>query len=208
MRAVSLISAVFLLFACLPQAAAPSPTLAPISAAPRPTTPASTAVAATAPPARTASPGLPAAGPTVPGAGPTGTCPRLAGGAAGGGGPLAAVRIAHQPGFDRVVFDFGPGPLPQYTIEQATSFVGPSGQTVPVQGNAHVGVRFNGAGTMGSYPGPRSFQPATPLVREMKVVEDFEGVLVWGIGLERLVCPQLRILGGPVRLVLDFPTPP
>lgn len=125
-----------------------------------------------------------------------------------GGGPLVEVRIAHQPGFDRVVFDFGRGPLPPYTIEQATSFVAPSGQTVPVQGNAHLGVRFNGAGGMGSYQGPRSFRPATPLVREVRIVEDFEGVLAWGIGLERLACPEVRVLGGPVRLLVDFPTPP
>lgn len=186
----------------------PSPTASgtPAPSAPRPTQ--VTAPAATPTPRATPS-APPTASPTPPPTTPpTGACPRLTGATGVSGSSLIEVRIAHQPGFDRVVFDFGRGPLPQYTIEQAASFVAPSGQTVPVQGSAHVGVRFNGAGAMGSYRGPTSFRPGTPLVREVKVVEDFEGVLAWGVGLERLACPQVRVLSGPARLVVDFPTPP
>lgn len=182
----------------------------PTPSAPRPiqvTVPTATSI----PPATPSAP-LPASptpAPTPPPASTAaGACPRLTGATGVNGSSLVEIRIAHQPGFDRVVFDFGPGPLPQYTVEQAASFVAPSGQTVPVQGNAHVGVRFNGAGAMGSYRGPTSFRPGTPLVREVKLVEDFEGVLAWGVGLERLACPLLRVLSGPVRLVVDFPTPP
>jgi hypothetical protein len=124
------------------------------------------------------------------------------------------VRVAHQPGFDRVVFDFGTAPggtgagLPAWVVEQATSFVAPSGQSVPVAGNAFLGVRFQGAGQMGSYQGPMSLRPDIPLVREVKLVEDFEGVLAWGLGLDRLVCPRVSELSAPDRLVVDLPTPP
>lgn len=132
-------------------------------------------------------------------------CRRATGGSATGGGALAEVRIGTQPAAERIVFDFGAGALPQYTVEQATSFVAPSGQTVAVQGNAHVGIRFNGAGGMGTYRGSTSFRPGLPLIREVKLVEDFEGVLVWGVGLERSSCPRILVLASPTRLVVDFP---
>jgi hypothetical protein len=45
-------------------------------------------------------------------------------------------------------------------------------------------------------------------VREVKLVEDFERVMTWGLGLERLVCAKVSQLASPVRLVVDLPTPP
>ena len=198
MKARALVLATVLsVFACLPPTAAtPTPTGTVPSA-----TPVRTAVpTATTAPTATPSP-APAATPTAP---PATSCPRLTGGI-GPGGALAEVRLGSQSGFERVVFDFSAGALPQYTIEQAVSFVAPSGQTVPVQGNTHISVRFNGAGGMGSYRGPTSFRPVSPLIREVKLVEDFEGVLVWGVGLERVSCPRILVLASPTRLVLDFP---
>lgn len=188
-------------FACLPPTAvAPTSAPAPTASA----TPLRTAVpaATTAPPA-TPSPTVAAPPATVPS--PATACQRATGGNSAGGGALSEVRFGSQSGFERVVFDFAAGALPQYTIEQAVSFIAPSGQTVSVQGNTHFGVRFNGAGGMGSYRGPTSFRPASALIRELKLVEDFEGVLVWGVGLERVSCPRILVLSSPTRLVLDFP---
>ncbi|HEV8535288.1 MAG TPA: hypothetical protein VGR87_06145 [Candidatus Limnocylindria bacterium] len=130
-----------------------------------------------------------------------------------------ALRVAHNPGFDRVVFEFGqsaaPGPfgVPAYSIETANSLSGPSGQPVPIQGNALFGVRFQNASTQNpngtpSYTGSTDIRPATPLIKQVKLVEDFERVLVWGVGLERLVCPTVLTLSSPIRVVLDFATPP
>ena len=154
-----------------------------------------------------------------PGSSPGAACPRLTGGAAGNQAQLVAVRVAHQPGFDRLVFEFGqstaPGPfgMPAYTVETATSLSGPSGQPVAITGNAMFGARFQGASTQNptggaSYTGSTDIKPTTPLIKNVKVVEDFERVLVWGIGLDRLACPAALVLSGPFRLVLDFPTPP
>ena len=101
------------------------------------------------------------------------------------------------------------------TDSVATTLSGPSGQPVPIEGNALFGVRFRNASTVNpadgsrSYTGATSLKPTTtPLVKEVRLVEDFERVLVWGIGLQRLQCPTILNLSGPVRLVLDFPTPP
>ncbi len=130
------------------------------------------------------------------------------------------MRVAHDPGFDRVVLEFGestaPGPfgLPPYEIAVARALSGASGQPVTILGNALFGVRVQNAstiqpdGTTRTYTGPSSIRPATPLVREVRLVDDFERVMLWGVGLERLACPQVLVLATPLRLVLDFPTPP
>jgi hypothetical protein len=130
-----------------------------------------------------------------------------------------AIRVAHQPGFDRLVFEFGqstaPGPfgMPAYTVETASSLSGPSGQPVTINGNALFGSRFQNASTQNpngtpSYTGSTDLKPATPLIKEIKLVEDFERVLLWGTGLDHLACPKVSELAGPFRVVLDFPTPP
>ena len=130
-----------------------------------------------------------------------------------------AVRVAHQAGFDRLVFEFGqstaPGPfgMPGYAIEPASSLSGPSGQAVTISGNALFGARFQNASTQNpngtpSYTGSADMKPTTPLIKEVKLVEDFERVLLWGTGLDHLACPKVSELTGPFRVVLDFPTPP
>jgi len=173
-----------------------APTAAPTTAAPSPTTAAS------------------------PGSTPATACPERTGGATTNQAQLTAIRVAHNPGFDRVVFEFGPSTapgvygMPPFRIAVATSLSGPSGQPVPIDGNALFGVRFQNASTVDpngtrTYTGATSIKPTTtPLVKEVRLVEDFERVLVWGIGLQRLQCPTLLTLSAPVRLVLDFPTPP
>jgi hypothetical protein len=30
----------------------------------------------------------------------------------------------------------------------------------------------------------------------------------WAVGLDKLVCPSVLTLAGPVRVVIDYPTPP
>jgi len=195
-----------------------SPTPAPsasrsLSPSPAP----STSATATARPTATTTP-VPTVPPS-PGSSPATACPRTTGGNASNQAQLVAVRIAHQPGFDRLVFEFGqstaPGPfgMPAYTIEAATSLSGPSGQPVTITGNALFGARFQNASTQNpngtpSYTGSTDLKPTTPLIKEVKLVEDFERVLLWGIGLDHLACPKVSELAGPFRVVLDFPTPP
>jgi hypothetical protein len=130
-----------------------------------------------------------------------------------------AIRIAHQPGFDRLVFEFGrstaPGPfgMPAYLIEAKNSLSGPSGQPVTFSGSALIGIRFSNSSTQNpgggaSYTGSTDLQPTTPLIKQVRLVEDFERVMTWGAGLDHLVCPSVSELTSPFRVVLDFPTPP
>jgi len=153
------------------------------------------------------------------GSSPAAACPRVSGGVGAAQAQLIAVRIAHQPGFDRLVFEFAqsaaPGTfgIPAYTIEAASSLSGPSGQPVTINGNALFGTRFQNASTQNpngtpSYTGSTDMKPTTPLIKQIKLVEDFERVLLWGTGLDHLACPKVTELAGPFRVVLDFPTPP
>jgi hypothetical protein len=145
-------------------------------------------------------------------------CPAQSGGNAAFQAQITAVRAAHNPGFDRVVFEFGPSSvgtygLPPWSIAVATTFVSTSGRQVPVDGNAFLSVRFSNASTVDPTTGQQTFTQTDirlglPLVREVKLIDDFERVMTWGIGLERLACAKVSQLAGPVRLVVDLPTPP
>lgn len=221
--ALALALGIVVVSACVPQPdVASSPTLAPTASASRSPSPATTPASS---PSATATV-RPSASATVaptatasPGSSPAAVCPRTTGGVAGNQAQLVAVRVAHQPGFDRLVFELGqstaPGPfgMPAYTVETATSLSGPSGQPVTLIGNALFGVRFQNASTQNpngtpSYTGSNDIKPTTPLIKEVKIVEDFERVLLWGVGLDHLACPKVSELAAPFRLVLDFPTPP
>ena len=119
-----------------------------------------------------------------------------------------------------MVFEFGPSTapgvygVPLYDIAVVTQFIGGgSGRPVPVDGNAFLQVRFRNASTVDPTTGKQTFtqtdiRPGLPLVREIKLIDDFERVMTWGLGLERLACAKVTELAGPVRLVVDLPTPP
>ena len=219
--ALALAIGIVVVSACGPQPDVASPlTATPTPSASRSATPttapsASPSATATVRPSTSAT-SVPSASP---GSSPAAACPRTTGGNASNQAQLVAVRVAHQPGFDRLVFEFGqstaPGTfgMPAYTVEAASSLSGPSGQPVTIGGNALFGARFQNASTQNpngtpSYTGSNDMKPTTPLIKEVKLVEDFERVLLWGVGLDHLACPKVSELAGPFRLVLDFPTPP
>lgn len=190
-----------------PAASAPAAT----TAAPRPSTTPSASPSASPPP--TARPSA------SPGSTPPVACAPQTGGSDASHVLLTAVRIAHNVGFDRIVFEFSPTDrgvggygIPPFTIEVASSFAGPSGIPVTIDGNAHFRVRFQNtdAHTNAGVPtlASQDLRPTTPLLKEAKLVEDFEATVVWGLGLDHLACPSVLTLGGPARVVFDFPTPP
>jgi hypothetical protein len=125
---------------------------------------------------------------------------------------VSALRAAHNPGFDRLVIEFTGTVVPPYEIKAETTFIAPSGAAIRVDGNAFISVRVGGrahtdAGER-SYAQPDPYRPGLPLIREVKLVTDFEGAVIFGVGLERAACPAVLVLSSPPRIVLDFPTPP
>ena len=196
----------------------PQPSAVP-AATPTATAATSVATATIARPSPTASPtASPSPNPTPGSSAPPATCPDLSGGSDTAQAQITAIRAAHQPGFDRVVFEFGPSSvgqygLPPWAISVATSFTGTSGKAVPVEGNAFLRVRFRNASTVDPLTGTQTFtqtdiRPGLPLVREIKLIDDFERVMTWGVGLDHLACATVTELANPARLVVDLPTPP
>ncbi|HEX9096462.1 MAG TPA: hypothetical protein VF990_10215 [Candidatus Dormibacteraeota bacterium] len=128
---------------------------------------------------------------------------------------LTAVRVAHQPGFDRIVFEFAPqaggsAHLPAYTVSRQASaqFVkDPSGMPVSMRGSAGLRIVFHGASGASSYTGSRDLTPGLPVVQEVEQLGDFEAVLSWGAGLSRASCLRTLELANPTRLVIDLQTP-
>jgi len=193
--------------------ATPSPTIAPGTAAASTAAPTPTRTTTLAP---TTAPSSAAVVPTVTGS-PRVTastaCPTLTGGSPLAAPRVASLRAAHNPGSDRLVIEFTEQAVPSYEIKSSSDIFGsPSGSSVRVDGNAFSSIRVSGEAHTDSgqrsYPQADPYRPGLPLVREVKLITDFEGAVIFGVGLERSACPTLLVLASPPRIVLDFPTPP
>jgi hypothetical protein len=120
---------------------------------------------------------------------------------------LVAIRAAHHPGFDRVVFTFDGG-LPVYRHAAYTdNILGEgSGLPIPVAGRAILGVHFRWAHQ--ATPSRKAF--ALPNVMTAVSSGEFEAVFVYGLGVAKKTPFQRFTLRHPARVVVDvragFPT--
>lgn len=125
---------------------------------------------------------------------------------------LVAIRTAHHPGYDRMVFQFS-GRLPDYRSVRWTDalYYDASGARAVVQGDAFlrvvlryaVGHDASGRSTYG--PTTQGF--SLPGYVQLKALGDFEGVLTFGVGVARRTSARVFTLTGPSRLVIDLTTP-
>lgn len=158
---------------------------------------------------------LPTVPPTASDLGPFSCLDHSGGADSGFAMQLTAVRVAHQPGFDRIVFEFAPQTggsphIPAYTVSRQASaqFVkDPSGQPVTMRGSAGLRIVFHGASGATSYTGSRDQTPNLPVIQEVEQLGDFEAVLSWGAGLSQLSCLRTLELANPTRVVIDVQTP-
>jgi hypothetical protein len=171
-------------------------------------------------PAGTASPQVAVAPPTVlAGA----DCSNgSSGGTAAATGNLTGLRVAHQDGFDRVVFEFAGTGIPRFTVtrQAGTRFtMDASGMPVDLQGTSGIKVVFHGASERDvnqnpTYSGSNDvvLAPAAGAgkgIAEVRQVGDFERVLSWGMGISaQPVCTRVLQLSSPSRLVLDVQQQP
>ena len=119
---------------------------------------------------------------------------------------LVAVRVAGQEGFDRVVFEFD-STVPAYRIlYNEGPFTGTAGLPVPVEGAAVLRVSLAPARAADSYKGPKTVKGGTSNVTEALMVEDFEAVVLWGVGVRRMTAFRVDTLTSPPRIVLDVLT--
>lgn len=123
--------------------------------------------------------------------------------AVGSGQPTATdIRTGIHRGFDRVVFDFA-GPVPTYFVEYvaANQLRSTEGSVIPVSGSYFLQVRFSGMNAMADAPLVRT--PNFDVVRQVKRVDNFEGLLIYGVGLDERNAFRVFSLTNPSRVVLD-----
>jgi len=163
--------------------------------------------------------------PTVaPSAAPTSSAPSACvTGIAAGIAPsdrLTGVAVAPGIGVDKIVFTFGPstgipsGTDPTGELKPtAPPFMhGGSGEPVHVDGRRFVAVTFRGqaiADEQGnpSYTGPSEIHPNALAVRELLLVDNFEGVVTWLVGVDGPGCVAVSRLTGPDRIVVSVTQP-
>lgn len=127
---------------------------------------------------------------------------------------LVAIRAAHHPGFDRVVFEFRDGlPSSRTTGYVSTLTADASGLPVRIAGRAILKVRFASAdahNSLGQASAPARVTYDLPNVMTVVRSGDFEAVTTYGIGLMSRQPYKVWTLRYPSRVVVDigaaFPT--
>jgi hypothetical protein len=133
---------------------------------------------------------------------------------------LTGVAVEPGIGVDKIVFTFGPstgipsGTKPTGELKPTAppfSLAG-SGQAVDVAGQRFIAVTFRGmaiADEQGnpSYTGPDDIKPNALAVRELRLVDDFEGIVTWIAGVDGPGCAAVTRLTGPARIVVAVTQP-
>ena len=140
-------------------------------------------------------------------------CADASGGTAGNAN-VTNVQVGEQPGFDRFVLQFDTK-VPTYTVKRQAKPVfkiGGRGQSQTLSGTSGVLVQVHSATGSSTYNGSTDFShPEYLVLSEARLIEDFEGYVSWGLGLNRPACMRVFPIPAsdlPPRLVIEFTTAP
>lgn len=124
---------------------------------------------------------------------------------------LVAIRAAHHPGYDRVVFDFTGAPPAHASARYVARLIADgSGRTLPVAGRAILRVVFSHAvahSGAGAPSAPARLAFSLPNVITAVRAGDFEGVVAYGLGLTQRASVHVMTLTRPSRVVVDIGVP-
>jgi hypothetical protein len=122
---------------------------------------------------------------------------------------LVAVRTGSHDGYDRLVLQFR-NDLPSWRVSYVDKVASESGETVPLEGAAFLYVDTHPASGhedtapfKQTYTGPRTLTPRYPMLRQVAWVDDFEGHVGFGLGLQRRTGFRVLELREPARLAID-----
>jgi hypothetical protein len=118
------------------------------------------------------------------------------------------VRVGAHPGYDRFVLEFN-GPVPSYTVTPQSDSrftLAPKGETVTLEGTNGVLITVQHINWT-AYAGPTSLRPEFTYLREARLIQNFEGVQQWGLGIAGVAAVRVFTLASPARLVVDVTTP-
>jgi hypothetical protein len=120
-----------------------------------------------------------------------------------------AVRTGAHAGFDQLTVQFSNGQPStiQLQPQAGTSFTAsPSGQHITLAGQNGILVTIHGADAHTSYTGSRDIKTGDRGLVEVRIVQDFEGVVQFALGIAGPACYRVQILPNPVRLVIYIKT--
>jgi len=111
--------------------------------------------------------------------------------------------------FERVVLNFvGTGAMPGYSVGYLPDplELAASGQPTTLRGDANLIIRVGAwMGDQGTFTGEKQIFPLNvDHIREVTLIDNSEGVMVWGIGLDKQRPFQVFKLTDPLRLVIDI----
>jgi hypothetical protein len=121
------------------------------------------------------------------------------------------IRTGTHPCFERVVLELqGDGAMPGYRVQYVDDPVrlSPSDLDVDIAGDATLVLSvaawmttMEGEG----YDGPDQIVPTNvELIEELRLIENFEGMHQWAIGLDRVRPFSVTTLSDPARIVIDI----
>ncbi len=122
---------------------------------------------------------------------------------------VSALRTGAHPGYDRLTIEFANG-MPadmKVSVQIGTKFVlSPSGMPTTLKGQNGILIVIHGSDLHTSYSGPIDIVTGDRGLVEVKRVEDFEGTVQLGLGVNGQACYRTMLLGSPNRLVIDIQT--
>ncbi|HSS61628.1 MAG TPA: hypothetical protein VLK30_09260 [Candidatus Limnocylindrales bacterium] len=120
---------------------------------------------------------------------------------------ISSLRAGTHGTYDRVTIEFGNGVPHDVQVSgpnAGTTFtLSPSGMQVTLKGDHGILVIIHGADLHTAYSGSTDIVAGYPTVAEVRRVEDFEGVVQVGLGVNGAGCYRAFWLTGPDRLVID-----
>ena len=122
-----------------------------------------------------------------------------------GGGPLQAHLTGLGVSGDKLLVDFDTS-TPGYLVlpQASTDFIAsPSGLPVHLAGSSGASITLRHVPS-GTFAGNRDLKPAGSVIKEARILQDFEGVLTIGIGLSRPACLGAPAPPSVTRFVVGF----
>jgi hypothetical protein len=123
---------------------------------------------------------------------------------------VSALRTGSHGTYDRLTIEFANGVPAQVEFhpQTGTTFtLSPSGTTATLKGQNGVTVVIHGADLHTSYSGSTDIVTGYKGLAEVKRIEDFEGVVQLGLGVNGSSCYRVMWLTNPDRLVVDVQAP-
>ncbi len=120
---------------------------------------------------------------------------------------ISDLRTGSHPGYDRVTIEFnngGPSGAVEVKTQANTNYMlSPSGMPVTLQGSRGIELVIHGADLHTSYNGSVDIVTGYATLAEVRRLEDFEGVVQLGLGVNGAGCYRVFWLSNPDRLVID-----